>query len=90
MKEYFEKFVEDVVDLFNMNLEDKMRFIEICKSYGVDWKLGKINMTKNENTGTKYCKGCKYYYYDNSGSYCVLPKFDGEYTKECPMYEKNI
>lgn len=45
-------------------------------------------MTENENTGTKYCKGCKHYFYERLvGSYCMLKSFDGEYTKECPKYE---
>ena len=45
-------------------------------------------MTENENTGTKYCKGCKHYYYGPGGSYCILSSFVGAYTKECPKYEK--
>lgn len=38
---YYEKFVDDVVMMFNLNSEDEGRFRSMCKSYGVDWKLGK-------------------------------------------------
>ena len=37
-----------------------------------------------ELTGTKYCKNCEYFHRDIDGMYCVLPSFDGAYTKNCP------
>jgi hypothetical protein len=40
-----------------------------------------------EVTGTKYCEGCKHFHRTPSGMYCMLPHFEGQYTKACPRRE---
>ena len=41
MREYYEKFVYDVVKQLGIE-EKEQQFREICESYGIDWKLGDI------------------------------------------------
>ena len=41
----------------------------------------------NENTGTKYCRDCKYFYSGGMGQFCTFAKFEGQYTKGCPKKE---
>ena len=43
---------------------------------------GEENMGKL--TGSRYCEDCEYFHRDIDGVYCVLPSFDGAYTKDCP------
>jgi hypothetical protein len=40
-----------------------------------------------EVTGAKYCEGCKHFHRTPSGMYCMLPRFEGQYTKACPRRE---
>ena len=40
-----------------------------------------------KQNGTKFCHGCKKHYSGNLGNYCVIPKFEGQYTEECPKRE---
>jgi len=38
-------------------------------------------------TGTKFCGGCIHFYSGGRGQFCTLPKFEGQYTENCPKKE---